>query len=121
MSEGNGTGIKVTDRRLFLADGTRNGIHEAEQTITPKDKANGNGGMSRAMALDTFRNAVARMGAGTASIPEATEYVMQRLSLDFWLLLTLYRNTQVFQVSLETQQKYRLWSGNQVPNISELR
>jgi phage-related protein (TIGR01555 family) len=94
MSDGKGTGVKVTDRRLFLADGSRNtDIPEAEQTIKPSDKTNGNGGMGRAMALDTFRNAVARMGAGTASIPEATEYVMERISLNFWLLLTMYRNS----------------------------
>ena len=43
-------------------------------------------------AMDYFQNRPARMGVGTPSLAEGTDYVMERLSYNYWLLLTLYRN-----------------------------
>lgn len=44
------------------------------------------------VAGDAFRNAAARLGFGTPSLPEATEYVLERWTNDYWLMITLYRN-----------------------------
>ena len=52
--------------------------------------SSGTRGLSQ--ANDAFSNPAARMGFGTASIPEATSYQMVRWSNDYWLLLTLFRN-----------------------------
>jgi phage-related protein (TIGR01555 family) len=43
-------------------------------------------------AFDYFQNVPARMGYQTPSLAEGTSYVMDRLSYNYWLLLTLYRN-----------------------------
>jgi hypothetical protein len=42
------------------------------------------------VGFDYFRNLAARMGYGTPSLAEGTEYEMVRLSNDYWLMLTLY-------------------------------
>src|SRR5208283_4380086 len=46
----------------------------------------------RGVAYDVFSNAAARMGAGTSSVAEGAGYEMVRLSMNYWLMLTLYRN-----------------------------
>lgn len=46
----------------------------------------------RQTAFDYFVNQLARMGWGTASITEATTYELVRLSNNYWLMLTFYRN-----------------------------
>ena len=43
-------------------------------------------------AADMFTNAAARMGWGTPNLAEATDYVLERFSYDYWMLITLYRN-----------------------------
>jgi len=43
-------------------------------------------------AADMFSNAAARMGWGTANLAEATDYILERFSYDYWMLITLYRN-----------------------------
>ncbi len=65
----------------------------------------------RSVAFDFFTNAMARMGYGSNSIPEATEYVMERLSNNYWLLLTLYRNHWIARrvVDLPAQDMTRAW------------
>jgi phage-related protein (TIGR01555 family) len=47
---------------------------------------------NRAAFFDYFQNMLARTGYGTPSLPEATTYEMVRLSNNYWLMLTLYRN-----------------------------
>jgi phage-related protein (TIGR01555 family) len=60
---------------------------------------------------DYFTNALARMGYGTPSLPEATEYEMVRLSNNYWLMLTLYRNHWIARrvVDLPAQDMTRSW------------
>lgn len=49
----------------------------------------------RSVALDYYSNPTARLGFGTPSLNEATEYQMVRLSNNYWLMLTLYRNSWI--------------------------
>ena len=44
------------------------------------------------LANDAFSNPAGRMGWGTPSVPEATEYPLVRLSNNYWLMVSLYRN-----------------------------
>lgn len=62
-------------------------------------------------AFDYFTNAMARMGFGTASLPEATEYNLERLSNNYWLMLTLYRNHWIARriVDLPAIDMTRAW------------
>jgi len=46
----------------------------------------------RGMAYDVFTNAAARIGYGTPSVAEGTDYTLLRLSNNYWLMITLYRN-----------------------------
>ena len=46
-------------------------------------------------AMDTFTNSLARLGAGTASIMNGTEYTMTRITRNYTLLNTLYRNSWI--------------------------
>lgn len=41
---------------------------------------------------DAFRNAVARMGYGTPSVAEGVEYILERWTNNYWLMITLFRN-----------------------------
>lgn len=45
-----------------------------------------------AVATDSFRNMPARMGAGTPSLAEGTEYILERWSNNYFLMITLFRN-----------------------------
>ena len=47
---------------------------------------------TRGRAVDAFANALARLGAGTTSLANGTDYVLDRVTLDYSLMLTLYRN-----------------------------
>jgi phage-related protein (TIGR01555 family) len=62
-------------------------------------------------AFDYFQNFAARMGWGTPSLPEATEYPLIRLSNDYWLMLSLYRNNWIVRriVDLPAQDMTRAW------------
>ena len=44
------------------------------------------------VAMDMFSNKAARMGFGTPSLAEGTEYELIRWSNDYWLMITLFRN-----------------------------
>jgi len=46
----------------------------------------------RISATDFFVNAAARIGWGTPSVPEGADYKLVRLSNNYWLMITLYRN-----------------------------
>jgi phage-related protein (TIGR01555 family) len=65
----------------------------------------------QSVAYDYFSNQMARMGWGTASLPEATQYEMVRLSNNYYLLLTLYRNTWIARriVDLPAIDMTRAW------------
>jgi phage-related protein (TIGR01555 family) len=43
-------------------------------------------------ASDVFTNLAARMGFGTPSLAESTEYTLIRWSQNYWLMVTLFRN-----------------------------
>lgn len=45
-----------------------------------------------AVANDVFSNVAARMGYGTPSLAESTEYDLIRYTQDYWLMITLFRN-----------------------------
>lgn len=51
------------------------------------------------------------MGYGTPSLPESTEYSMVRLSNNYWLMLTLYRNHWIARriVDVPAQDMCRAW------------
>jgi phage-related protein (TIGR01555 family) len=51
-----------------------------------------NQGTDTIASLDYFTNPAARMGWGTDSLTEATQYELVRLSYDYWLMITLYTN-----------------------------
>jgi phage-related protein (TIGR01555 family) len=45
-----------------------------------------------AVAMDAFTNAAARMGFDTPSVAEGAEYTLERWTLNYWLMVTLFRN-----------------------------
>lgn len=55
-----------------------------------------------AVAMDAFQNFAARMGYGTSSLAEGTEYQLVRWSNDYWLMLTLYRNHWMIRRLVDT-------------------
>jgi phage-related protein (TIGR01555 family) len=65
----------------------------------------------KSTALDYYTNPAARMGYGTPSLNEGTEYQMVRLSNNYWLMLTLYRNHWICRrvVDLPAQDMTRAW------------
>lgn len=65
--------------------------------IKPRDYGrlvglNTSGNASRWAANDYFSNPIARIGFGTSSLTEGTQYQLDRMSYDYWTLITLYRN-----------------------------
>ena len=66
---------------------------------------------ARQIGLDYFTNVLARMGYGSPSLPEATDYNLVRLSNNYWLMVTLYRNHWVIRrvVDLPADDMTRLW------------
>ena len=66
---------------------------------------------STSIGLDYFQNLAARMGYQSPSLPESTEYQMVRLSNNYWLMLTLYRNHWIARriVDLPAQDMTRAW------------
>jgi len=65
----------------------------------------------RSTAFDYFTNMLARMGHGTPSLAESTEYDLVRLSNNYWLMVTLYRNHWIVRrvVDLPAQDMTRAW------------
>lgn len=76
---------------------------------TPPSNGKGNG--LSAQAFDAFVNAAARMGYGTRSLPEASDYPLVRLSNNYWLLISLYRNHWLSRRIIDTppQDMVRAW------------
>lgn len=62
--------------------------------------------------MDYFANMAARMGYGTPSLAEGTDYQMVRLSNNYWLMLTLYRNHWLARriVDIPAQDMTRKWA-----------
>lgn len=44
------------------------------------------------IAKDAFSNPIARMGFGTPSVAEGVDYVLERWTNNYWLMITLFRN-----------------------------
>ncbi len=59
-------------------------------------------GMAAARAMDVFQNIPARMGHRTPSLGQGTTYEMTRISLNYWLMLTMYRNHWIARRIVET-------------------
>ena len=49
------------------------------------------------IALDSYRNAPARLGTGTANLTESGEYPLIRLTEDYPLILSLYRSSWIIR------------------------
>ena len=66
---------------------------------------------SRAVGRDAFTNVAARMGYGTPNLAEGADYVLYRLSFDYWLLITLYENHWISRRIVDTpaQDMVRAW------------
>lgn len=92
---------KKTYRRKPFSRPSRN----SKTAVAPQQES------ARAVAMDYFRNTMARMGWGTASLAEGTDYEMVRLSNNYWLMLTLYRNSWLARriVDLPAQDMTRTW------------
>ena len=61
--------------------------------------------------MDYFTNPAARMGWGTDSLTEATQYELVRLSYDYWLMITLYTNHWIARkvVDIPASDMVRAW------------
>jgi phage-related protein (TIGR01555 family) len=66
------------------------------------ERALGVQGRTPATAQDYFTNSAARTGWGTPSLTESTNYELVRMSYDFWLLTTLYRNHWISRRIVDT-------------------
>ena len=69
------------------------------------------------MAMDSYQNMMARMGAGTTNITEASTYVMTRITRNYYLMNTLYRNSWLVRKICDTIPKDMLknwihWEGD---------
>jgi hypothetical protein len=62
-------------------------------------------------AFDAFVNAPARLGAGMPNLAEGADYILQRLTFDYWLLITLYENHWIVRRIVDTPAKdmIRAW------------
>jgi phage-related protein (TIGR01555 family) len=60
---------------------------------------------------DAFTNAAARMGWGTPNLAESADYELIRISYDYWLLITLYRNHWISRriIDAPAQDMVRTW------------
>jgi len=65
----------------------------------------------QSQALDMFRNMAARLGYGTPSLLESTEYILTRITFDYWLMITLYENHWLSRriVDAPVQDMLRAW------------
>lgn len=70
----------------------RNFAQRAIKSTTPDNVIPFKDGLGTPVALDAFTNVGARMGYGTPSLSEDTEYNLVRWSQNYWLMITLFRN-----------------------------
>jgi phage-related protein (TIGR01555 family) len=75
------------------------------------EKSLGVRGTTSSMAQDFFSNAGARMGFGTPSLGQGADYTLERLSYNYWLLVTLYRNHWISRriVDVPAQDMVKAW------------
>jgi hypothetical protein len=57
--------------------------------------------IDRAVGNDAFSNAAARMGYGTPSVAEDVDYTLVRWSMNYWLMITLFRNHWIARKGVE--------------------
>jgi phage-related protein (TIGR01555 family) len=64
-----------------------------------------------AQALDWFMNQAARTGMGSPNLGAGADYQLVRMSYDYWLLITLYRNHWISRRIVDTpaQDMIRTW------------
>jgi phage-related protein (TIGR01555 family) len=99
-------------RQKRLAIQAAKGHHTANDADSPAAQATQAFGLGMdAVAMDAFRNLAARMGYGTSSLPESSEYQLIRWSNDYWLMVTLYRNHWIVRRIIESfaQDMCREW------------
>lgn len=94
----------MNNRKAKRHEARRQQIREAAALhASPAQKAVEAMGLdASAIAMDAFSNLAARMGYGTPSLAEGTDYQMVRWSNDYWLMLTLYRNHWIARRIVET-------------------
>lgn len=83
----------------------------AQDRVDPAQRAAVALATAGAAGMDAFTNAAARMGYGTPSLAEGTQYSMVRWSNDYWLMMTLYRNHWLARRIVETPPRdmVRAW------------
>lgn len=64
--------------------------------------ANNSNKPKRTKTMDAFQNVLARLGAGTPNLLEATDYPMTRLTQNFQLLNSLYRSHWIIRKIIDT-------------------
>jgi phage-related protein (TIGR01555 family) len=57
------------------------------------------------IAEDAFSNPIARMGYGTPSVAEGVDYILNRWTNDYWLMITLFRNHWIPRKVIEIPAK----------------
>lgn len=84
---------------------------EWQAEIARRKEAESLGLNDRGIALDYFSNPAARTGWGTPSLTESTDYILERLSYDYQLLYTLYRNHWIAQriVNVPAADMVKAW------------
>lgn len=67
--------------------------------------------IARLMTKDSFNNAMARMGFGTPNVSEGARYPITRLSKDYNLMNSLYRNHWIIRriIDVVAQDIYKNW------------
>lgn len=83
-----------------------------KSTKSAKDGAKGLAEAVGKMQFDTFMNQMARTGFGTPNLMEGTQYVMTRLTRNYNLMNTLYRNSWVARRIIDTipQDMTKAWT-----------
>lgn len=92
----------------------------SEQVFPPIDNFGLDSVAADAIANDAFTNVSARMGYGTPSLAEDTEYELVRWTNNYWLMITLFRNHWISRRIVEkpAQDMTKAWP---VINSSELK
>lgn len=77
----------------------------------PFEKMMGVHGTTTAQVSDMFTNGAARQGFGTPSLGQGATYDLVRLSYDYWMLITLYRNHWISRriVEVPAQDMVKAW------------
>ena len=103
-------GRKYTDVKQLAALSTHARL-QSNDSLARLNGLIGTKDPSRTQALDYFSNPAARMGWATPSLTESTEYELVRLSYNYWLMITLYRNHWISRkiVDVPAHDMVRAW------------